>query len=222
MNLYGLLASDLRQRPGGSRQRLVETLVGCFLRWWLQVRRKLARAAARICVAPARPTHGMSGRADLLRLVRGGMEGAEEAQGPGSGAGRFGVVDGELLAWRVASVEGFTGGPVHSSQRRQAVTPADSVSGGRGDACASGRPQRADPVPAPQPDDLLLHHCRRAARLVVRTAGAVFHPHVTLHSVAAGPACSCRVADLEPFRGTAQRPAVIHDAPGQTQPAGRH
>jgi hypothetical protein len=115
----------------------------------------------------------------------------------------------------------FAGGPVGGRQRGQAMTVQDPVGSGGGDACAGGQPHRSDAVLAPQPHDLSFDRGGRLARAVVRTAGAIVHPSCPVPAVAVRPTGGGGVADLETFRGPAQRPAVVDDTPGQTQPAGR-
>jgi hypothetical protein len=116
---------------------------------------------------------------------------------------------------------GFTGGPVADDQSGQVVPDEDAVGGGGGDAAAGGQPHWSDAVLTPQPHDLLLDGSRRLARAVVGAAGAVVHPCLAEPPVSVRPACGGGVADPETFRGPPQRPAVVHDTPGQTQPAGR-
>lgn len=94
--------------------------------------------------------------------------------------------------------------------------------GGGGDAASGGRPHRPDPVFAPETRGPLTDRGGRLTRAVVRAAGAVVHSGRAQVPVAARPAGGAGVADLEAFRAPApQRPTVVHDTPGWTQPPGR-
>ena len=115
------------------------------------------------------------------------------------------------------AADGFAGGPVQGGQGRLTVAVEDAVGGGSGDAAAGCQPHGTDPVFAPQPQNLCLDGSRGAAGLMVRTAGAVVHALGAQLPVSAGPACGSGVADLEPFRSSPHGPAVVDDAPGQTQ-----
>lgn len=119
------------------------------------------------------------------------------------------------------AADGLAGGPVGGGQGGQTVPDQDAVGGGRGDTGAGGQPHRPDPVLAPQPHDLPFDRGGRLAGAVVWAAGAVAHARLAQLPVAARPAGGGGVADLEAIRGPPQRPAVVHDTPGQTQPAGR-
>jgi hypothetical protein len=54
----------------------------------------------------------------------------------------------------------------------------------------------------------------------MRAAGPVAHARRAQLPVPARPPGGRGVGDLEPFRGPAQRPAVIDSTPGQAQPPG--
>src|SRR5690606_19488822 len=72
---------------------------------------------------------------------------------------------------------------------------------------------------APQVQDLALDRRTGASRAVVRAAGPVDHPGRAQLPVPVGPPFGGGGADLEPFRGAPQRPAVIHDTLGELQTA---
>ncbi|CAK7284316.1 putative Aspartyl-tRNA(Asn) amidotransferase subunit A @ Glutamyl-tRNA(Gln) amidotransferase subunit A [Streptomyces misionensis JCM 4497] len=142
--------------------------------------------------------------------------GPRRADGPGRGrrgaaarrrrrAGRPRLVGAAARAWllhrRAGRGRAGAAGGVLAVVRRAGGGGAD----GRGGGTAGGG----------------LDGGRRPAWAVVRAAGAVVHARLAQLPVAAGPACGGGVADLEAFRGPPQRPAVVHDTPGQTQPPSR-
>lgn len=119
------------------------------------------------------------------------------------------------------AAHGLAGGPVAGGQGGQVLAGQDAVGGGGGNTAAGGQPHRSDAVLAPQAYDVFLGSCRGAARLVVRAAGTVTHALGAQLSVTRCPAGGGGVADLETLGCSAQRPAVVNDAPGQTQSASR-
>src|SRR5512132_2171801 len=113
----------------------------------------------------------------------------------------------------------LAGHPVQIGQPADPAADQDGVDGGGGQADPWRDLRWSQPLLAAQVDHLADHRRGRAAGRVVGAAGPVSHPGHALILVALCPPTGGWAADLEPFGGTGDRPALLHDAAGQSEPA---
>ncbi|OXR39619.1 hypothetical protein B7C42_08313 [Nocardia cerradoensis] len=107
------------------------------------------------------------------------------------------------------------GGPVEPAQPGHAIAGQDPVHGGGVQSEQVGDAGRSPPAQEADFDDAAFGARGCAVRAVVRTAGPVAHRGGAGGAVPVGPPFRGGRRDLESFRGSAQWPSVVDDAPSQ-------
>jgi hypothetical protein len=126
---------------------------------------------------------------------------------------------GVLVAAHRWLADGLSGGQVQASQPGHAVAHQHLVHRGGVHTQPAGDRGRAQAPASPQMQDLAFDLRKGASRAAVRATGPVDHAGRAQLPVPIRPPLGGVHADLEPFRGTAQRPLVIDNALGQLQTA---
>jgi hypothetical protein len=109
----------------------------------------------------------------------------------------------------------FTGGPVQVRQPRHAFADQHPVHGRGVHPEPAGDHRRAELSLRAQVLDPSHQRPPCCSGLAVWSAGSVDHPGWPVTPVPVGPPLRGGHRDLEPFRGAAQRPAVVDDTAGQ-------